>query len=462
MSILRCSGPVSRRQALQIGAIGATGFGLGDLFRLRAEASLPDVSNDTSVILVWCGGGISQLDTYDMKPNAPDAYRGPFKPIKTNVSGMELSELLPYHSKIADKFSIIRSMNHRFSDHGGGHKRFMTGFDPKTPTGFINDRPAVASIVSKFRSNLGTIMPANILLGDYKRAEADTHALGSAWLGPSYNPFEVEGDPSDSKFRVDSITLRDDLKIRIENRVKLLHAIDNMRRDIDATGSIAAMDSFNTKACELFTSEFTRKAFDLSHEDDSVRDRYGRHSYGQRCLLARRLIEAGCSFVTVTLENPPENDLVGKRPKDIWFNWDCHATNCNLETDTKFRLPSYDQALTALIEDIYNRGLNKKVLIVATGEFGHTPILEDFKGRPGRGHWPNAFSLLISGGGLNMGQVIGSTDNRAGYPKDRPLTPEDLWATIYRHLGIDSSKTLIDNTGRPIMICSGQPIKELL
>lgn len=462
MSTFHCPGPISRRQALQIGAIGATGFGLGDLFRLRAEASLPNVPNDTSVILVWCPGGISQLDTYDMKPDAPHNYRGPFNPIKTNVSGIELTELFPLHAKIADKFTLIRSMNHKFSDHGGGHKRVMTGFDPKTPTGFLNDKPAVPSIVSKFRSNMGGIMPPNILLGDNKRSEADIYALGSAWLGPSYNPFEVSGDPSSSDFRINSITLHDSIKTRLEDRLALLNSLDKTRRDIDVTGSMSALDLFNAKAYDLFTSSSTKEAFDLSLEPDIVRDRYGRHSYGQRCLLSRRLVEAGSSFVTVILENPPENDLVGKKPKGVTYNWDCHAVNCNLEIDTKFRAASYDQALTALIEDIYSRGLDKKVLVVATGEFGHTPLLENWQGRPGRGHWPNVFSLLISGGGLSMGQVIGSSDSRASYPKDRPLNPQDLWATIYKHLGIDASKTLVDNTGRPIVISSGQPIKELL
>ena len=458
-----CSGPVTRRTALQMGAIGATGLGLGDLFRLRAEAALPGAPTDTAVIFVWLAGGVSQLDTYDMKPDAPDEYRGAFRPINTNVPGVELTELFPLHAKIADKFAIIRSMRHRFVDHGGGSKRLMTGREPKTPTGTVNDAPAVAAVVARCRETAAGAMPANILLADAGRTSADAYALGSAYLGPAYNPFEVGGDPSAKNFKVDSITLSADVEPRMEDRWRLLRAIDQVRRDVDATGSMAAMDTFNAQACELFTSPATRDAFDLSREADGTRDRYGRHAWGQRCLMARRLVEAGGSFVTVVLDGPPESETVGKRPKGAFYNWDCHAVNCDVIIDTKFRAPLYDQALTALVEDVHARGLDKKVLIVATGEFGHTPKLEYHQGRPGRGHWPHAFSVLVSGGGLRMGQVVGSTDERGAYPKDRSLAPEDLWATVYRHLGIDPAKTLRDAVGRPMPILpGGRPIKELV
>lgn len=455
-SKIRCPGPITRRMALQL---GASGLSLSNLFRLRAEAALPGVPADTAVIFVWLGGGLSQLDTYDMKPEASDEYRGPFRPIHTNVPGIELSELFPLHSKIADKFTIIRSMKHRFSDHGGGSKRLLTGREPKSPTGFINDSPAVATVAAKYRENTGIAMPASIILGDNGRTSVDTFALGAAYLGPAYNPFEIGGDPSAKNFKVDSITLPADIQPLMEDRWKLLKAIDKVRRDIDATGSMLAMDKFNAQACELFTSQATRDAFDLSHEADATRDRYGRHAWGQRCLMARRLVEAGSSFVTVILETAPEPN---GRPKGVWFNWDCHATNCDLVIDTKWRAAPYDQSLTALIEDIYLRGLDKKVLVIATGEFGHTPKLESNQGRPGRGHWPHAFSLLVSGGGMRMGQIIGSTDSKGAYPKERTLEPEDLWATVYRHLGIDPTQVLHDTLGRPMPILpGGRSIKEL-
>ena len=459
----RCSGPVSRRVALQMGGIGATGLGLGDLFRLRAEAALPGVPADTAVIFVWLAGGVSQLDTYDMKPDAPDECRGQFRPIRTNVPGIELTELFPLHAKVADKFAIIRSMRHRFSDHGGGSKRLMTGREPKSPTGTVNDAPAVSAVVAKCREAAAGAMPASIVLADSGRTSADTYALGSAYLGSAYNPFEVGGDPSAKNFKIDSITLPVDMQPRMEDRWRLLQAIDRVRRDVDATGSMAAMDTFNERARELFTSQATRDAFDLSREADATRERYGRNAWGQRCLMARRLVEAGGSFVTVVLDGPPETATVGKKPKGVFYNWDCHAVNCDVFIDTKFRAPSYDQALTALIEDVHARGLDKKVLIVATGEFGHTPQLEYHDGRPGRGHWPHAFSVLVSGGGLRMGQVVGSTDARGAHPKDRCLGPEDLWATVYRHLGIDPTRALRDTMGRPMPILpGGRPIKELV
>ena len=304
-------------------------------------------------------------------------------------------------------------------------------------------------------------MPANILASG--RGGPDTYGTGSAYLGPGYNPFEMIGNPADKNFKIDSISLKDGMQSRMEDRWRLLRAIDRMRRDIDATASMAAMDRFNAQACDLFTSPATRNAFDLSLEDDATRDRYGRNEWGGRCLLARRLVEAGGSFVTVVLEGAPETEATGKAPDGVYHNWDCHAINCHLEIDTKFRTPTYDQALTALIEDVFARGLDKKVLIIATGEFGHTPKLEYHQGRPGRGHWPHAFSVLVSGGGLAMGQIIGATDPLGGHPTDRPLAPEDLWATAYRHLGIDPAKMLHDLTGRPVPILpGGQPIKELI
>lgn len=461
-----CPGPVTRRVALQVGAVGGTGLGLGDLFRMRAEAGLPGAPSDTAVIFVWLAGGLSHVDTYDMKPDAPDEYRGMFRPKPTNVPGIEIAELFPLQSQIADKFTIIRSMRHRFSDHGGGSKRVMTGREPKAPTGTVNDHPAVPSVVGKFRERAAEAMPANIILGDSGRTSADTYALGSAWLGSAYNPFEIGGDPSRKDFKVGSISLKEGMEQRLQGRLGLLAKLDQVRRDIDATGSMAAMDTFNEQACKLFSSPETRAAFDVTLESEKTRELYGMHSWGQRCLMARRLVEAGSSFVTVALENPPETAATGKSRDDVFYNWDCHAVNCDVFTDMKYRAPSYDQALTGLITDIYDRGLDKKVLIVVTGEFGHTPRLEykDSKGRkrPGRDHWPHAFSMLVSGGGLQMGQVIGSTDPRGTYPKDRTLTPEDMWATVYRHLGIDTSKFIHDLSDRPIpILASGAPIKEL-
>jgi len=450
--------------------LGATGLSLADLLRLRAAAAEMTPGrprrDDTAVIFLWMPGGFPHLETYDMKPDAPTEYRGDFKPIKTNVPGIEVTELFPQHARVADRFSLIRSIAHTFSDHGGGHKRLMTGRLPKTPVGTVNDAPACPSIVARLREDIPQPLPHNILMPDQGRHGVDVFAFGSAYLGPAYTPFIVPGDPSSPSFSIPNLSLPTDMAARLEDRRRLLEGIDRMRREIDQTGAMVAMDRFTEKASSLLTSASAREAFDLAREDDATRERYGNHSWGQRTLMARRLVEAGASFVSVVLENPtPGRPL----PFGTTYNWDCHAVNCHVFTDTRFRAPYYDQTVTALIEDVHRRGLDKRVLIVATGEFGHTPRINYQVGtqtgvkQPGRDHWPAAMSVLVSGGGLRMGQVVGSTNAKGECPQERPLTPNDLWATIYRHLGIDTSHHFYDHSGRPMPILPfGEPIAELV
>jgi hypothetical protein len=393
-----------------------------------------------------------------MKPDAPAEYRGDFRPIRTNVPGIDVCELLPRHAKVADRFSLIRSLAHTFSDHGGGHKKFLTGRDPLEPTGFVNDYPMVGSMAAKVRDRRGPV-PDYVAGVDAGRQGIDVFSFGAAYLGPSTHPFMVVGDPSAPDFQVKDLSLRKDAEAQLADRVELLKRFDSVPSTIDRTGTMAARDSMNRRALELVTSDKARKAFDLTLEPDRVRDRYGRHRYGQRCLLARRLVEAGSSFVTMVLENPG-----GQMPKDCTYNWDSHAVNCHIFTDTKWRIGYYDQAVTALVEDLHQRGLDRKVLLIVTGEFGRTPRITYSDGRPGRDHWPQAMSVLVSGGGLKMGQVVGSTTARGEHPKDRPLTPNDLWATMYSHLGIDWLNTsFLDHGGRPMPILTGgEPIKELI
>ncbi|GAB4153499.1 MAG: DUF1501 domain-containing protein [Planctomycetaceae bacterium] len=466
----KCPGPVSRRSILKAGTLGLGGFGLSDLFRARASAASRNADmadSDTSVIFIWLPGGPSHLETYDMKPEAPSDYRGEFRPIHTNVPGLDLCEHLPMHAKIADKFNIIRSVAHSFADHGGGHKRFLTGRKPATPTGFVNDSPAVGSIVAKMREHKNCGLPNYISGTNRGRHGVDVYSFGAAYLGPSYVPFSVPGDPSSEKFEVKNISLSKENSDRLDDRLRLLKGFDKIRRDVDQSGLMDAVDDFNRKATELLTSNKAREAFDLSREPDKLRDRYGRHAWGQRALLARRLVEAGCSFVTMVMENPYQSGV--KWLKDGVYNWDSHAVNCHIFNDTKLRLPIYDRAVTALVEDLYDRGLDKKVMLIVTGEFGRTPRINSQNGtqtkrmQPGRDHWPNAMSMLVSGGGMKTGQVIGSTTSRGERPKTRALTPNDLWATVYRHLGIDPDFAFPDHTGRPKPILPfGEPIAELL
>lgn len=460
-----CPGPVSRRSFLKVGALGLGGLGLSDVLRLRAAAQ-SQADPDTSVIFIWLPGGAPHTETYDMKPDAPLEYRGVFNPIHTNVAGLDICEHLPLHARIADKYNIVRSIAHEFADHGGGHKRFLTGRHPKEPTGFVNDAPMVGSYVAKMREHVRRGVPNYIAGTDNGRDQVDVFSFGAAWMGPSYTPFSVPGDPSDPKFQVRNLELAANMENRLGDRVALLDGFDRLRRDVDKSGMMDAMDEFNQKAVGLLTSPTAREAFDLTREPEHVRERYGQHAWGMRALMARRLVEAGASFVTMVLENPYVSGI--PHPKDGVYNWDSHSVNCHMFNDLRNRLPLYDKVVTALVEDLYERGLDKKVMLIVTGEFGRTPRINEAIGtqtgimQPGRDHWPGAMSLLICGGGMRTGQVIGSTTPKAEMPQDRPLTPNDLWATVYRHLGIDYDTAFPDFSGRPMPILPyGEPIAEL-
>jgi hypothetical protein len=465
MTEQRIPASFSRRAFLQAGTLGVGGLGLGDYYRLRAESGKKG-KPDTSVIFVWLAGGPPHMETYDMKPEAPSDYRGIFDPIRTNVPGIDVCELLPMHAKIADKFTLIRSIAHTFNDHGGGSKRFMTGRIPDTPTGTLVDAPSVISIISKMREGIDSGIPNCISAADTSRSKVDTYAQGSAYLGMKYNFFPAGGDPSSNDFQIRNLFLNNNLADRLEDRATLLGEFDRLRRDMDASGAMEAMDDFNRQAYDLMTSPRMHDAFDLSKEPQKLRERYGMHAWGQRALMARRLVEAGSSFVTVAMENPFVSGL--KYPKLGFYNWDSHAVNCDLWVDAKYRFPIFDKAITALIEDLHNRQLTEKVLLVVTGEFGRSPKISfsdtGNKGaRHGREHWPQAMSVLVCGGGMEHGQVVGSTNKLGEHPHDRPLTPNDLWATVYKHLDIDQNATINDYTGRPqLLLPFGKPIRELI
>ena len=463
-----CSGPVMRREFLAAGALGMGGLALPDLFRLRAaaaDAGRP-IDEETSIIFVWLPGGPPHMDMYDMKPNAPTEYRGAFHPIATNVAGLDVCELMPRHAAMANKFNVVRSVCHTFADHGGGHKRMMTGRIPKTPVDTVNDAPATGSIVAKLREHRNNGLPNYVSMNPGGRTN-DVFAQGAAYLGNAYLPFNVEGDPTAPNFTVPNISPNGSFGARIDDRMSLLGTLDRIERQIDSSKLMDSMDKYQQRAVGMLTSDRAKKAFDLSKEPDAIRDRYGRHCWGQRALMARRLVEAGVSFVTVVMENPYQSGIT--HLKQGVYNWDSHAVNCHIWDDLNARLPIYDQAVTALIEDVYQRGLDRKTLILVTGEFGRTPRLENSVGsqtgvmQPGRDHWPQAMSLIMAGGGMRTGQIIGSTNSKGEHPADRPLTPNDLWATVYRHLGINFDDSFPDHRGRPMPILPfGEPITELL
>lgn len=445
---LYCPGPVSRRSVLQAGSLLMGGLGLGDLYRLRAEAATKGIADpDTAIILVWLEGGPSQLETYDMKPQAPAEYRGEFRPIATNVPGIDVCELLPQHAQVADKFNLIRSIAHDVADHPGAAGRFLTGRRPQNISDPISKFPTVESLVAKAREGRRVGIP------NYISNERRLKGGGSGYLGQAGEPFVVSANPNASDFEVQDLTLTDDYARRLDDRLALLRGLDSLRGELERVGAMGTGDRFQQQAVDLLTSDKTAAAFDIRREPTELRDRYGRNEWGQRALLARRLVEAGCSFVTVQMQK------IGPT-----FTWDDHGDGGSIPYLMKARLPAFDQAVSALIGDIYERGLDQKVMVVVTGEFGRAPLLTY---RPkaksaGRDHWPSAMSVLVSGGQMPTGQVIGATTSKSEYPIDRPLDPNDLLATMYRFLGIDTEITYPDLRGRPMPILPyGRPIAEL-
>jgi hypothetical protein len=401
---------------------------------------------------------MSQIDTYDMKPNAPTEFRGEFHPIKTVVPGLDVCELLPLHAKVADRFSIVRSVSHIYAQHGGGTKQMLMGRTPLRPDEGANEFPVIGSVVSKMREGRVKELPNYVLCTDEGTL---TGPHQSAYLGPAHGPFQIGSNFLTPEFKIQNLTLSKEMEGRLDNRLELMRGFDDLRRELDRSGGMDAMDQFSQLAAGMLIGEKARAAFDLARESDLIRERYGRHPFGNRALLARRLVEAGVSFVTVEMTNPWPGRTA---PPETHFNWDTHSVNSNHFKDSRWKLPPYDQAISALVRDIYDRGLDKKVMLVVTGEFGRTPYVEyEHPGRPGRGHHPGAMSILMAGGGLRTGQIVGKTDAKADHPVDRPLIPGDLWATVYRFLGIDTEHCFTDTIGRPIAILpSGEPIRELL
>jgi len=463
-----CRGPTSRRSFLEFGCSSALGMGLGSLLQARESKSTAS-AKDTSVIFVWLPGGPSHLETYDMKPDAPREYRGEFSPIATKVPGLDVCELLPLHAKVADKFNLIRSINHHFANHDGGHRRVLTGRKPANPNGFVNENPCVGSLASLSldgkRNTQG--LPNYIVMGSGRVNHVDTFSFGSAYLGTHTHPFRISADPSQESFSVNSIGIERSASGRLADRIPLLRSFDQLRREIDNRQEMKSMDVFNRRALSMLTSDKVREAFDIGQESNTVRQRFGMHGWGQRAILARRLVERGVPWVTVVMENPYQSGF--SMIKEGTYNWDSHAVNCHIFKDAKARYPIYDRTISAMIEDLYARGLDKKVMLVVTGEFGRTPRINYRSGtvtkvaQPGRDHWPSSMSILVSGGGMRTGQVIGSTNSKGEEPASRRMSPNDLWATVFRHLGIDYTRSFLDYGGRPMPILPfGRPIPELI
>jgi|SRR5579883_137067 len=467
-----CRGPVpfgstGRRAFLQAGLAGFASLSLPGLLKLRSRADAPATGSGEkkAVIMVWQPGGLSHLDSYDPKPDSGSEYAGPFKPISTKVAGLKFTELLPRHAAIADKMVVLRSMRQSAGGHPAGSMQLLSG-DPDTrdkPKPKYPDWMTVSNYMLAQRGPRKNPLPA------YVGINPPLEYNGPAYLGDAYSPFVVSGDPNSPTFSVPNIGLTDADQVgRIGRRSTLRQKLDTLDRSFDHARELGALDDFESQAMGLLTSPQTKIAFDLNREPARIRDRYGRNAWGQQLLLARRLVEAGVDVLTTSLSGP----LCGRVQ-----NWDDHAVNHNVFEAMKFRSQVYDQAVSALIEDIYQRGLDNRVLVVVTGEFGRTPKISYAAStgggdasapagtsQPGRDHWPRGFSNIWAGGGITTGRFVGATDKHGEDAVERVCGPGDFLATIYHHLGIDYAKTFIkDFNGRPTAIVDhGKAIPELI
>ncbi len=440
---------------MRIGTLALGGMTLPGILQARAQAN--NETAETSVILFWMWGGPSHLETYDLKPDAPGEYRGPFQPIATNVPGFDICEHMPLQAKIADKFSVIRSLHHEMSAHNDGSIEVLTGkTPPPDPTSQARSlHPDFGMIAARVRGSRADGLP------QYVGVQKAPFMTLPQYLGVSHKAFET-GDPSAAGFAAPNLQLAAGVdEGRLVERKSLIAQLDRYRRGLDLGGSLDGVDRFRGAAFDILTSTRVAKAFDLELESPQLRDRYGRHRWGQSCLLARRLAEAGTAVINI--------DATATTNRSPHFSWDDHAGAFDLGVANRERLPQLDQALSALIEDIFARGLDRKILVIACGEFGRTPRISraatNFLGAPsiGRDHWPQAYCAMISGGGLRMGTVVGATNSKGEFPAQAPLTPQDMLATVYQHLGIRPDQTFSDHGGRPISILPhGAPIRQLL
>jgi len=453
-----CNG-IQRRRLLQLGGAGLAGLTLPQMLAAESQADAKRPRRAKSVIFLFLFGGPSQLETFDMKPDAPAEIRGPFKPIASRTSGLRISEHLPELAKVSDRFSVIKTMSHHYNDHSGGAHFVQTGRPWHVPIGggfnvTPNDWPAMGSIVKYFESQAAGVsdvppymVTPNFLgrLQDYKvqlRRPGET----AGWLGRPYDPLTTRIDKRDAKdnpyfrsctdaelvFQIQGLGKRADLSLqRVVARRSLLGQLDEARRLLDTSGSIEAYDEFRQQAMALVASPTTRDALDVRREPDALRDRYGRSLFGQSTLVARRLVEAGVRFVTV------HYDAVDG------YSWDSHRNSDDVK---RHLLPSFDQALAALLVDLEERGMLDETLVVAMGEMGRTPKANQAWGR---NHWSTLFPAVLAGAGVAGGCIHGETDRQAAYATTTPVRPQDLSATIFEALGVDPRARVLDHLGRP-------------
>ncbi|HEX5269202.1 MAG TPA: DUF1501 domain-containing protein [Gemmataceae bacterium] len=420
----------SRRSFLRVGALGALGLTLPGFLKARAAARRK--SRAKSVLLVYLGGGLSHHDSFDLKPDAPAEVRGNYKPIDSVVPGLKVGELLPHMAKVMDRLTLVRSGSHNNDHHETATNWVLCGRFG-TPFG---DYPAMGAVVAH-ETGFGGKLPPYVAV---PRNPSFTWELGkSAFLGGRYESFKA-GDPNEANYKVQDVAPPEPITAkRAERRQNLLQAVDGLARRVEGNDLIATYDEFQQRAASMVLSSEARRAFAVEQENDRLRDRYGRTTFGQSALLARRLIEAGVTFVTVN-----------------YGGWDHHA---KIFQSLDRKLPEFDRGFSALVEDMHTRGLLADTLVLCMGEFGRTPKINKDAGRD---HWGPAASLLFAGAGVKCGQVVGATDKQGAYVTRRPVAPADVACTVYESLGIDPAKQLMTPDGRPVSILDGgETVKEL-
>lgn len=437
--MLRLPG-MGRRTFLQLGAAGLTSLSLPRLAEARPN------NRDTRVIVLWLEGGPSHIDLWDMKPEAPAEYRGFWRPVSTNVAGIQVSEMLPRQAKIADTFSILRTLNHKDGDHIGSSHILLTGRPGPTAIDQPSMSPSMGSIVARSAGARRPGLPPYVVATRAQSGNLRPGYFGAHYLGRGFDPFETGGYPNSPGFKVENLAMPKGLTVeRLDDRRQLRQSFDALRRAGDTFGQAEALNHFERQAFELVTSPAVREAFSLSSEPEANRNRYGRNDWGQSTLLAKRLAEAGVTFTTVNMGG-----------------WDQHG---DLKAKMDDYLPKLDMAVSALFQDLASSGLLEKVCVVVMGEMSRMPRMNSgFQGQPaGRDHWSEAISLLIGGGGVKGGRIVGKTDSRGEQIVERPASVGDLHATLYHVLGIDPGLAFPDNAGRPVpLLDEGAPIRELL
>ncbi len=433
-----CDG-LCRRDFLHAGSLAFLGFTLNEFFGLKALGAV-DRSKDTNCIMLFLVGGPSQLDTWDPKPNAPSEIRGPYKAIKTNVPGIEISEIFPRMARHADKYALVRTLYHTAAAvHDTGHQMMQTGRLFQAGLEY----PHIGCVLSKLKGPKGDTPPHVLLPRPIGNTGGNLpHGQTAGFLGKSYDPFVLNADPSAAEFKVPDMQPPEYISsLRVDRRRNWREMIDQSVKHFESSQDARLLDSTFHQAYTLMTSQKAREAFDLRQEPEQTRERYGRNRFGQSCLLARRLIEAGVRFVTINMFETVFNELT----------WDIHGSKPFSPISCYRDLigPMFDHAYSSLLEDLHQRGLLDSTLVVAMGEFGRTPKINPAGGRD---HWPQCWSINFAGGGIKGGQVVGASDELGAYPKDRPTTPAEVAATIYRALGIELELELPGLQGRPIRL----------